>query len=88
MKNDHSFTLTAAVVLAGVVLAFVNPTGANSATPANGAEIAAATTLSSSHDQTVAGALAVKDPSAAKRGKRGHRAKYSCPQIERVDPRA
>ncbi|MEO6567451.1 MAG: hypothetical protein ABIO94_01710 [Opitutaceae bacterium] len=34
MKHDHTFTFTAAVVLAGVVLAFVNPAEAiNSTAP-------------------------------------------------------
>jgi len=80
MKNDHSLTFTAAIVLAGVVLAFVAPVDANSATLVADGIAAASKNLPS--------AVATSDAPATKHGKRGHRSKEGCPQISRVDPRA
>ena len=35
MKTDHTFTFTAAVILAGVALALINPAGASDNVPAS-----------------------------------------------------
>jgi len=83
MKHDHSLTLTAAIVLAGVVLAFANPADAsNSAAPvASAIESTPVLPLNSN-------AVAAVDshPGASRRGEA--RAKGSCERIKHADPRA
>lgn len=83
MKKDHTFTFTAAVILAGVVLAFVNPAEANHAAP-----LADSISASSSNLQNLVGAIAENDAPVARHGKHGSHGKGACPQISRADPRA
>jgi hypothetical protein len=83
MKNDTSLSLTAAIILAGVVLAFVNPADANDAATASNAventvAIPAATNAMAASD--VHGAVG---PHA-----RSPRTKASCEHVRRADPRA
>lgn len=60
MKNDNSFTLTAGIIIAGVVLAFTSPA---EATKSTGSEAAAAPTSNNLHN-IVAAIAAVDAPSA------------------------
>ena len=84
MKNDHSFTFTAAIVLAGVVLAFVNPADASNSTSAAVASTIESTTVLPINSNPVA---AVDSHAGAPR-KGEARAKGSCEHVKRSDPRA
>jgi hypothetical protein len=83
MKNDHSFTFTAAVILAGVVLAFVNPADANNSAPAVASAIKAPV-----HLPGKAGVVAAVDAPAAPSAKGEAKHKGSCERAKRSDPRA
>lgn len=83
MKHDHSFTLTAAVILAGVVLAFVNPADANNTAPAVASAIETPANL-----QGKAGVVATVDSHVAPSAKREAKHKGSCERAKHPDPRA
>lgn len=85
MKHDHSFTFTAAVILAGVVLAFVNPADANSSAPAVATTIATPSILPPNAGVVAAVEAHGETGTAAK-----HDAKHkgSCERVKHADPRA
>ena len=82
MKTDHSFTFTAAVVLAGVVLAFVSPADAVNAAPAT-----AVVLENSSVPATATNTVATLDSHASAKGETKH--KGSCERgVKRPAPQA
>ena len=83
MKHDHTFTFTAAVVLAGVVLAFVNPAEAiNSTAPVvSTIEHSISVPASTQVMAAVAAPAAATATSPAKH-------KGDCARSTRPDPRA
>src|ERR1041385_5565998 len=83
MKNDHSLTFTAAVVLAGVVLAFVNPAGANSSE-----SLATGPAGNSSNLHNIVSVIAASDAGtmASLNGAKQH--KGTCHRMNHTDPHA
>jgi hypothetical protein len=85
MKNDHSFTFTAAVILAGVVLAFVNPADANNTAPTVASAIETPVNLPGNGNASVVAAV---DSQAAPSAKGEAKHKGSCERVKHSDPRA
>jgi hypothetical protein len=74
MKTDHTFTFTAAVILAGVALAFVNPADATDK------PLATINTLT-----VPANAFAAVDANAGSTVKRGTKRNHSCVGAKRAE---